>query len=1280
MNWQNETTSRAGIFLSDLKPRCTDPLATALFTVKLAHYLGVSFNSNLNDQILPYDDENDALVFQAPLCSLVAGRNMNFLRGWKQYGSCIKGFNGLGLLAEHLQFEYQKIQELSINDRINNIKEFLQSRMIFNSDTKKAFEQSELSTIPDDQLLSIDLMAVSIWNAYASRTIVCSTSSNMGISLHEALRYMQAKECRFAGKTFSCLNRTEGRLIIWCPDDRADFMNKEKTAFLKEIAAELPTLTSLTTYINRKQRDPGALTDALVSGGYFFPTNPQSPEEMHNLLTIAFNDLEKERNLSLPFLLRDPKIRLCLESIGAEVSNNAIKVRSGIEGGLYGLMVPYIIALEELLSRSSFKAMSTWNQASIGAALAAAVLCDQILRSVESISSSTKKELQHWFPKTASAVMTRQIGKVIPTRIHGVFDIANLQSLAQLFGVVIDTHLSGRGTAYVGLGSSSYANGNRCYEILRDNVTTKGAFNGKETLHPATHTLNPVAQALIFAEDLMRAAFCTKFSDISHDQKVAFIAKHARKPEPAGAAAMAGYLLTRIDQKTLSAAEIAFPLKLAGFKMSSFLEFCKFEGQIPTYNSFIQEAKEEGDAMGAFAIEFLRLLDRPLNEVATLASKLRTNNRLDYFWSPLDPGKFEYYDPNINIYLTGDNCAQPPALLIKELLEHVLERKEEILSLLSSDKTTRKKINQLNIIRIIKGFSTSFNNTVNFISNTLNRFINSTIRLNINNYLAPQIAESELNTHKEIRSNLHSEILDRFKTSSEDLFIHEVSTNRSFTYKQFYNLALKVAQLLKDNKLQHSDRIAILLPNSIEFAAVYFGSILYGTTIVPINTTVSKNEFEYILDHSTCRAIITFPGISQENKDICSNRELTILNLYIASRPDSYSISDNVIDLDSDELQPLSNPFTNSSTDDLISILYTSGTTGTPKGIANRISASFENARAYNQLMNFNASNRFLHLWPMSYSTGLLNTLVSPFMAGASIVLAKPFEPSSVLDFWKCIIANNINTLWLSPTMVASLLKLDRDPNGLAYCKEHIKSISIGTAPLPTRLRNEFEKKYSKPLFESYGLSELLIITGNSPLNPIKDGSVGKLINNVHVKILSESGSELGFGEEGEIYIKTPYIMAGYLNKFTSSVELASRDDWFATGDLGYQDTDGYLFITGRKKDLIIRGGYNISPKTVEEVLYLHPKVEQAVVIGIEDNFYGEQVIAALKLTPNTLISSIQSELINLCRKELNSGSIPSEFIQVESYPLNKNGKILRHELKQLVISKRNQAPNVIGN
>jgi hypothetical protein len=493
---------------------------------------------------------------------------------------------------------------------------------------------------------------------------------------------MQKADITFLDKTFKMLNQDEGSLIIWCPDEQADFMNEEKTAFLRKLEAELPQLTRLRTYINRQQRDPGALRDALLCGGYFFPTNPQSKDEIQNLLFFSLTEISKERNQPIAEVVKEENIRYTLQSLRCEVEKGKVYVTDGAEGGISGLMVPYIIMLEELLPVTKVKAVSTWNQASIGAALAAAILADKIIRAPECLNESVRSELYSAFPGLSAFLDNKKLGRDVKTSIHGVFDLANIQSLAQLLGVVVQRHLSGRGTAFVGLGSSSYSNGNRCYEILKESADTEGAFLGKPTFHPATHTLNPFAQALIYSEDLFRVYNSTQYQSIpDKNEKLSFLKSHIRKTEPAGAAAMAGYMLSRLDTGTLSIIEIAYILNLMGFTRNYFLKFAKHAPTEQGFNLFLQESYEEGVYMGDLAKNILLFLDWPLKDLEKKVEIERAHSRLKYKLYPLDLPSIDNLNPKVNIYLTGDNTFQPDDDFVDHCA-HSVEKNKDRLELL----------------------------------------------------------------------------------------------------------------------------------------------------------------------------------------------------------------------------------------------------------------------------------------------------------------------------------------------------------------------------------------------------------------------------------------------------------------------------------------------------------------------------------------------------------------------------------------------------------------------
>ncbi|HJT25453.1 MAG TPA: hypothetical protein VJ873_12845, partial [bacterium] len=287
-------------------------LEVALSAMDLALRIGIAPPSSSRPTDLPYEKGTGTLIFEAPLLSAVTNKKLMYLRGWSEFDSCIKGFNSLGLMADHVLREFNRIKALPLSQQ-NQLKlEFLRSRK---DDKGTVYSGKDLEGATEAEFIELNDRDLAIWHCFAKRTIVCSTSSNMGISSHQALRMMQNVKLRFRGKEFRLLNKDEGSLIIWCPDRRADFMNEEKTKYLESLENDLPKITVLRTYINRLQRDPGALKDALLAGGYFFPTNPQSKDEMQNLIFFALSELAKEKGVGLEELFKDGNIRWTLGSL-----------------------------------------------------------------------------------------------------------------------------------------------------------------------------------------------------------------------------------------------------------------------------------------------------------------------------------------------------------------------------------------------------------------------------------------------------------------------------------------------------------------------------------------------------------------------------------------------------------------------------------------------------------------------------------------------------------------------------------------------------------------------------------------------------------------------------------------------------------------------------------------------------------------------------------------------------------------------------------------------------
>ena len=339
----------------------------------------------------------------------------------------------------------------------------------------------------------------------------------------------------------------------------------------------------------------------------------------------------------------------------------------------------------------------------------------------------------------------------------------------------------------------------------------------------------------------------------------------------------------------------------------------------------------------------------------------------------------------------------------------------------------------------------------------------------------------------------------------------------------------------------------------------------------------------------------------------------------------------------------------------LFTITFTSGTTSVPKGIAQTSGAMLAAATAFADELGYDGDTRMLHVLPMTYMAGILNTILCPYVAGGSVVIDRAFDARSILSFWEPVAQHNANTFWLAPTMLAALLKLDREPSGPRYAQA-ARTISVGTAPLPPSIRSEFEDRYGAPLYESFGLSELLFISTGSPRHPNQADSVGRPL----------PGVEVASGDDGELLVRTPFAMAGYLDDDGCPT---APPEWFPTGDLGRLDA-GDLFVTGRKKDLIIRGGLNVSPEAVEHALASHPAVARVAVLGVPHELLGEEVVAVVELHPRNSLAEVEGALKEHARDRLAATAVPTQFVEVDTFPVGPTGKIQKAELRSRLFAR----------
>lgn len=500
-----------------------------------------------------------------------------------------------------------------------------------------------------------------------------------------------------------------------------------------------------------------------------------------------------------------------------------------------------------------------------------------------------------------------------------------------------------------------------------------------------------------------------------------------------------------------------------------------------------------------------------------------------------------------------------------------------------------------------------------------------------------------------------AEILrNSFQRYADRVFLVDSFSGNEYTYQRVERLSLKLTGFLKSRGLKKGDRLGFMLNNSIECALFYFAALQMGAVAVPINPAFHPREKAFIIEKAGLHSLLVSPEDMETLKDQEIESGVGII--------DPFSLT-------AEELpSPGHASFENIQDTDLAAIMFSSGTTGVPKGVPIEYGKFARNGGVFIDTLQIRPEMRFLGALSMSYIAGWYNLLMIPFIAGASLVLGESFNAALSLSFWSQCKKFKVTALWLVPTIMSILLSVARGDGIPEWARRHIKLALVGTAPLSLDLKEKFEKKFGVAVYENYALSETLFISTHAPGVQFKPESAGVLLDGVTVDIVDPDGNSLPIGETGEIVAVTPYGIASYDDDSEQTAELV-RDGRYFTGDLGEMDRENYLYIRGRKKDLIIRGGINIVPLEIEEVLQRHPAVHEASVVGMPHPTYGEDTVATLKLHPGHE-STTTEEIIAFCRDHLSDFKCPWKVFFIDELPKNLAGKVQKEKLKVLLKSK----------
>ncbi|MFE8699442.1 long-chain fatty acid--CoA ligase [Cytobacillus sp. FJAT-54145] len=499
-------------------------------------------------------------------------------------------------------------------------------------------------------------------------------------------------------------------------------------------------------------------------------------------------------------------------------------------------------------------------------------------------------------------------------------------------------------------------------------------------------------------------------------------------------------------------------------------------------------------------------------------------------------------------------------------------------------------------------------------------------------------------------TQLFNQSVEKFRNHTAITFF-----NKRYTYGELDSLVKRAASGLKKLGVEKGDRVALMLPNCPQYPISYFASLMCGATIVQINPMYKSSELLHVLNDSQAKVLIVLDQLLPIAESILDDTpvSITIDVSFESGCKFNQLLQDPGDDVPSTKINPK---------EDVAVLQYTGGTTGRSKGamlthynlVANTLQSS-----ATSQVKTRPGEERVLTISPLFHVYGMTSGMNLTFYNGGNLILVPKFEVEQVVN----IIEQTKPTVFPGvPTMYIALLQYYKTKKFDLSC---LNTCISGSAPLPVQVLNLFNKVSGSTVAEGYGLSEAAPVTHRNPISGLqKPGSIGIPIPNTDARIVDIGTGEhtLPIGEVGELIIKGPQIMKGYLGMPEETAQ-AIRNGWLYTGDLAKMDDDGFFYIVGRKKEMILASGFNVYPIEVEDVIYSHPKVLEAAVIGVPDEYRGETVKAVVVLKENETLE--ENELISFCRERLAAYKVPSIISFVDELPKTAVGKILKRKLQE---------------